>query len=44
MPAGNPRTTAYLEKHGIDIVQIAMDEIAKAAGAVGFLTGILHRA
>ena len=44
MPAGNPKTAAYLGQHGIDIVQVAMDEIAKAAGAVGCLTGILHRA
>ena len=44
MPAGNPKTAAFLGQHGIDIVEVAMHEIAKAAGAVGCLSGILHRA
>ena len=44
MPAGNPNTASFLKRRGIEIIQVAMDEIVKAAGAIGCLTGILHRA
>jgi arginine deiminase len=44
MPGGNPATRAALVKAGIECRTVAVDEIAKAAGAVGCMTGILRRA
>lgn len=44
MPAGNPRTRAALERSGVDCREVAVDELAKAAGAIGCLTGVLERA
>ena len=44
MVAGNPTTQAFYEDHGIDCVCVAADELAKAAGAVGCLTGVVQRA
>lgn len=43
MPAGNPATQAFYERHGITCVTVPLDELAKAAGAAGCLTGILQR-
>ncbi len=44
MPAGNPRSQAFLEAEGITCQVTAMDELAKAAGGIGCLTGVLWRA
>jgi len=44
LPAGNPRTQAFFEDLGVSVQTVAMDELAKAAGAIGCLTGILSRA
>ncbi|MDW7761624.1 MAG: arginine deiminase family protein [Acidobacteriota bacterium] len=43
MPAGNPHTRAFFEKLGIRTHTVAVDELGKAAGAIGCLTGVLER-
>jgi N-dimethylarginine dimethylaminohydrolase len=43
MAAGNPQTQAWLERHGITCITTPVDELAKAAGAIGCLTGIIAR-
>lgn len=43
MPAGNPLTQAYYENLGITCLTVAVDELVKAAGAIGCLTGIIAR-
>jgi N-dimethylarginine dimethylaminohydrolase len=43
MPAGCPRTQTLFEDAGIECVTVEIDELAKAAGAMGCLTGILKR-
>lgn len=43
MPAGNPNTRAFYEDHGIACTTVAVDELIKAAGAIGCLTGVLRR-
>jgi arginine deiminase len=43
MVAGNPITEAEYRSAGIDCVAVEVGELRKAAGAVGCLTGILHR-
>lgn len=43
MVAGNPVTQAFYEDHGIECIATPADELAKAAGAVGCLTGVLWR-
>lgn len=44
MPAGNPKTRSYLQDSGITCTTVEVDELAKAAGAIGCMTGILERA
>jgi arginine deiminase len=43
MAAGNPITQAFYESAGITCHTVEVDELAKAAGAIGCLTGILER-
>ncbi|MFZ0612326.1 MAG: arginine deiminase family protein [Desulfobacterales bacterium] len=43
MPAGNPVTQAFYENLGITCLTVDVDELAKAAGAIGCLTGIIAR-
>jgi N-dimethylarginine dimethylaminohydrolase len=43
MPAGNPNTQAFYEDLGITCLTVEVDELAKAAGAIGCLTGIIER-
>ena len=43
MPAGNPITQRFFEDLGIECITVEVDELAKAAGAIGCLTGVLHR-
>jgi N-dimethylarginine dimethylaminohydrolase len=43
LPAGNPETLAAYENMGIQCIPVAVDELQKANGAVGCMTGILHR-
>jgi N-dimethylarginine dimethylaminohydrolase len=43
MAAGNPVTQAFYEDLGISCTTVEMDELVKAAGSVGCLTGILAR-
>ena len=43
MPAGNPITRSFYENLGIVCREVELDELAKAAGAVGCLTGVLER-
>jgi N-dimethylarginine dimethylaminohydrolase len=43
MPAGNPVTQSFYEAAGICCHSIQVDELLKAAGGIGCLTGILHR-
>jgi N-dimethylarginine dimethylaminohydrolase len=43
MPAGNPLTQSFYESIGITCLTVDISELAKAAGAVGCLTGIIER-
>jgi N-dimethylarginine dimethylaminohydrolase len=43
MPAGNPATQSFYEEAGITCHTVQVDELLKAAGGIGCLTGILHR-
>jgi N-dimethylarginine dimethylaminohydrolase len=43
MTAGNPVTQAFYEDAGITCHTVEMDELLKAAGGIGCLTGILER-
>ena len=43
MPAGNPVTQDFYAGLGVACVTVSVDELAKAAGAIGCLTGILQR-
>ncbi len=43
MPAGNPTTQSFYEQAGITCHRVEVDELAKAAGGIGCLTGILRR-
>ncbi len=43
MPAGNPVTQAFYRDAGITCHTIPADELVKAAGGIGCLTGILER-
>jgi N-dimethylarginine dimethylaminohydrolase len=43
LAAGNSRTQAWYEQHGIECVTTPVTELAKAAGAIGCLTGIVAR-
>ncbi len=43
MPAGNPITQRFYERLGITCLTVQVDELAKAAGAIGCLTGVLQR-
>lgn len=43
MAANRPRTQAMYEAEGIECVTVDIDELAKAAGGMGCLTGILKR-
>lgn len=44
MVGGNPATQRFLESLGVSCIVSPARELAKAAGAIGCLTGILHRA
>jgi N-dimethylarginine dimethylaminohydrolase len=43
MASGNPVTQAFFEDAGVDCLTVPIDELAKAAGGIGCLTGILER-
>ena len=43
MPAGNRKTRRLLEEHGVEGRSVEIAELAKAAGGIGCLTGILRR-
>jgi arginine deiminase len=43
MTAGNPVTQAFYEDAGINCYTVEMEELLKAAGGIGCLTGILER-
>ena len=43
MPAGNPVTRSFYEQAGITCYSVHVDELLKAAGGIGCLSGILHR-
>jgi N-dimethylarginine dimethylaminohydrolase len=43
MPAGNPITQSLFEAADIDCLTVAVDELIKAAGGIGCLTGVLER-
>jgi N-dimethylarginine dimethylaminohydrolase len=44
MPAGSPVSQRFLAEEGIDCLTVEVDELVKAAGGIGCLTGILERA
>ena len=43
MPSGSPATEGALNDAGISTLTVEVDEIAKAAGGIGCLSGILAR-
>lgn len=43
MAAGNPVTRRFYESLGIECVTVAVDELTRAAGGIGCLTGVLER-
>jgi len=43
MPAGNPVTQAFYEELGVACTAVAMDELTRAAGAIGCATAVLER-
>jgi N-dimethylarginine dimethylaminohydrolase len=43
MPSGCPRTQSFLEEAGVDCCCVPIDELAKGAGGIGCLTGVLQR-
>lgn len=43
MPAGNPKTEAFYQSHGIECLPVAVDELLLAAGGIGCMTGVLWR-
>lgn len=43
MAEGNPVTQAFYESLGVTCVTVEVDELAKASGAIGCLTGIVSR-
>lgn len=43
MPAGNPSMRDWYEQLGIEVKETPMDELRKASGAVGCLTGVVER-
>lgn len=43
MPAGNPATQSFYKQAGITCHTVQIDELVKAAGGIGCLTGILRR-
>ena len=43
MAAGNPITQGFLEQAGVRCLTVQVDELIKAAGGIGCLTGILQR-
>lgn len=43
MPAGNPKTQSFYDDLGIKCVTVEVDELHKAAGGIGCLSGILRR-
>jgi arginine deiminase len=43
MAAGNPITQAFYEDADITCRTVKVDELVKAAGGIGCLTGILER-
>ena len=43
MAAGNPVTQTFYEDLGIECITVQVDELTKAAGGIGCLTGVLER-
>ena len=43
MPEGNPDTQSFYEDLGIECIAARVDEIGKAAGSIGCLTGVVER-
>lgn len=43
MPAGNPVAQAYYEGLGVTCLTVDVQELGKAAGSIGCLTGVLRR-
>lgn len=43
LPAGNPKTVSAYENLGVQCIPVPVDELQKANGAVGCMTGILYR-
>ena len=43
MPSGNPKTQSFYENLGINCVTVEVNELHKAAGGIGCLTGVLKR-
>jgi len=43
LPAKNPKTLAFYESSGLECIPIPVDELRKANGAMGCMTGILRR-
>ncbi|MBD8067348.1 dimethylarginine dimethylaminohydrolase family protein [Bacillus sp. PS06] len=42
-PAGSPQTKALLESHGIEVIEVEMDEVMNGWGAIHCMTAFLQR-
>ncbi len=43
MPSGQRRTRKILEAGGVEVVEVEISELAKAAGGIACMTGVLYR-
>ena len=43
MPAGQPATRSLLERAGVEVIPVEIGELAKGAGGVACMTGVLRR-
>ncbi len=43
MPACRPRTRRLFERHGVECIEVPVDELVKAAGGIACMTGVLER-
>lgn len=43
MPAGNPKTRALLESHGVEVIEAEVDELMRGGGSVHCMTGVIKR-
>jgi arginine deiminase len=43
-PAGNVKTRAVLEAHGVEVIEVEVSELMKGGGSCHCMTGVVWRA